>query len=223
MVNLFEYKWNNEIPDTLMDEYFENYLDEIWNARLKVENWYFDEFEESETDTNKQQFIRFRAHKLSSRNYVGVIRYKDTEINLLPKIFYKKGYDSSNGLKPTNEEIKNIYLHLLYWLSYSKKIHFPQSLSDLESIEIDNFLEIFILMYATYTRDVLNRYLYQNYHEVNQNTQFIKGRLDVNSYIKKISQLVDGSESPVSMIHLILIITLTELLNTYQNPLGTYE
>ena len=184
MINLFEYKWNNEIPDSLMDEHFENYLDNIWKDRPKVENWYSGEIEEPETDKNKQRFIRFRVHKLSSRNYVGVIRYNDTEINLLPKIFYKKEYDGTNGVKPTTEEIKNIYLHILYWLSYSKKIQFPQSLSDLQSIEIENFFEIFILMYATYTRDVLNRFLYQNYHEVNQNTQFIKGRLDVNGYIK---------------------------------------
>ena len=183
-LNLFEYKWNNDIPATLNEEHFENYLDDIWKNRPKVKNWYTDQIDEIETDKNKQRFIQFRAKEFSSRNYVGVIRYNDTEINLLPKIFYKKEYEGRKEVTPTKKEIKNIHLHILYWLSYNKKVQFPKSLTNLESIKIDSFFEILILMYATYTRDAMNRILYQNYHEVNQDNQFIKGRLDVNGYIR---------------------------------------
>ena len=176
-VNLFEYKWNNE-PARLKDGNFEAFLDGIWKDRPKAENWYSDENDESKADEGKQRFVRFRSNELSPRNYVGVIRYENTEINLLPKIFYDKDRE------PTENEIKNIHLHILYWLSYNKKIQFPKSLSDLDSIEIDSFFEILILMFATYTRDAMNRVLYQNYHDINQDNQFIKGRLDVNGYIK---------------------------------------
>ena len=161
-LNLFEYKWNNKIPAVLKDENFKNYLDNIWKDRPKVKNWYTDEIDESETDKNKQRFVRFRTQEFSSRNYVGVIRYNDTEINLLPKIFYKKEYDVTNGVIPTPEEIQNIHLHILYWLSYCKKIQFPKSLTDLKSIEIGSFFEILILMYATYTRDAINQNLKLN-------------------------------------------------------------
>ena len=181
-INLFEYKWNNDIPATLNEEHFENYLDNIWNDRPKIKNWHTDEIDESATDNKKQRFIRFRAKEISSRNYVGVIRYNDTEINLLPKIFYKKEYEGIDGV--STKDIQNIHLHILYWLSYNKKIQFPKSLSDLKSIETDSFFEILILMYATYTRDATNRILYQYFHEVNQDNQFIKGRLDVNGYIR---------------------------------------
>ena len=183
-LNLFEYKWNNDIPPTLNEEHFENYLDDIWENRPKVKNWYTDQIDEIETDKNKQRFIQFRTKEFSSRNYVGVIRYNDTEINLLPKIFYKKEYEGRERVTPTTEEIKNIHLHILYWLSYNKKIQFPKSLTNLENIEIDSFFEILILMYATYTRDAINQNLYQYFHEVNQENQFIKGRLDVNGYIR---------------------------------------
>ena len=181
-LNLFEYKWNEEIPATLDGDSFENYLDNIWNDRPKVKNWHSEEIDESEAYKNKQRFIRFRAKEISSRNYVGVIRYNDTEINLLPKIFYKKEYEGIDGV--STKDIQNIHLHILYWLSYNKKIQFPKSLSDLKSIEVDSFFEILILMFATYTRDATNRILYQYFHEVNQDNQFIKGRLDVNGYIK---------------------------------------
>ena len=86
-LNLFEYKWNEKIPALLKGEPFENYLDNIWNDRPKVKNWHSEEIDESEAYKNKQRFIRFRAKEISSRNYVGVIRFNDTEINLLPKIF----------------------------------------------------------------------------------------------------------------------------------------
>ena len=181
-LNLFEYKWNEKIPALLKGEPFENYLDNIWNDRPKVKNWHSEEIDESEAYKNKQRFIRFRAKEISSRNYVGVIRFNDTEINLLPKIFYKKEYDGIDGVP--QKDIQNIHLHILYWLSYNKKIKFPKSLSDLKSIEVDSFFEILILMFATYTRDATNRILYQYFHEVNQDNQFIKGRLDVNGYIK---------------------------------------
>ena len=183
-LNLFEYKWNNDIPPTLNEEHFENYLDDIWKNRPKLKNWYTEQIDEIETDNNKQRFIQFRAKEFSSRNFVGVIRYDDTEINLLPKIFYKKEFDGRKGVTLTKKEKKNIHLHILYWLSYTKKIQFPKSLTNLESIEIDSFFEILILMYATYTRDAMSQILYQNYYEVNQDNQFIKGRLDVNGYIR---------------------------------------
>ena len=80
-LNLFEHKWNNDIPATLNEEHFENYLDVIWKNRPRVKNWYTDQFDEIETDKNKQRFIQFRAKEFSSRNYVGVIRYDNTEIN----------------------------------------------------------------------------------------------------------------------------------------------
>jgi len=177
-LNLFEYKWNKEVPSRLIKKNFESFLDDIWKARPKAENWYSEEIDELETDNSKQRFIRFRSSEFSPRNYVGVIRFNDTEINLLPKIFYKQDKE------PSPAEIQNIHLHILYWLSYNKKIQFPNSLSDLESIKIDSFFEILILMFATYTREALNRVLYQNYHEVNQDNPFVKGRLDVNGYIK---------------------------------------
>jgi len=177
-LNLFEYKWNKPLPERLTKNGdFESFLDEIWKEHPKVD-WFGNEFDKSKSDEGKQRFIRFRANEFSPRNYVGVIHYKNTEINLLPKIFYEE------GIEPSSEQIKNIHLHILYWLSYNKKIQFPKSLSNLDSIKIDSFFEILILMFATYTREALNRVLYQNYHEVNQDNQFIKGRLDINGYIK---------------------------------------
>lgn len=183
-LNLFEYLWEKHVPENLNEDgRFEAFLDGIWKDRPKAENWYSDEIDESKSVESKQRFVRFRTNEFSPQNYVGVIRYENTEINLLPKIFYKKEYKENKG-QLTPEEIKNIHLHILYWLSYNKKIRFPKSLSDLKSIEIDSFFEILILMFATYTRDAMNRVLFQNYHDINQDNQFIKGRLDVNGYIK---------------------------------------
>jgi len=182
-INLFEYKWlKPEHKEILEGSGFELFLDNIWKNRPKSEGWYSKINQKNKTEEKQQRFLRFRKNELSPRNFVGVIQYNNTEINLLPKIFYHEKYD--DGETPDNEELKKIHLHILYWLSYNKKLHFPKSFSNLASIEINSFFEILILMFATYTNEVLSQVIYQNYHEENKDNTFLKGHLDVKGYIK---------------------------------------
>jgi 5-methylcytosine-specific restriction enzyme subunit McrC len=179
--NLFEYQYKNISQDVMRDiGALESFLDEIWQNRPKSDtsNWRQTELEQQEDlGGGKQRFLRLRSHEISPRNYVGVIKYNDVELNLLPKIFYSKD-------KTTQSDIKAINLHILYWLSYTKRIRFPKSLSNLDNIEIEDFFEVLIFAFASFTREILNNMLFQNYRDINNDVQFVKGRLDVNGYIK---------------------------------------
>lgn len=172
MINLFEYQNKVDIQDSF--EGLEEFLDEIWNNREK-NSFYADE----ESDTNEsQKFIKFlhKSNELKSNKYVGVINYNGHKINLLPKIFF----DSDREYE--SNEVNQIQNHVLWWLSYCRKIKFPNYNTTLGSTKSD-FFEVLIYLFSKYTRELLSNSIYQQYEEVNRELPFIKGRLNTNKYI----------------------------------------
>lgn len=172
MTNLFEYQ-NKE---TFKEEHFDDlevFLDDIWAKREKS-SYYYDE---EDNRVEQQRFIQI-LHKnktLKSNKYVGVIHFEGETINLLPKIFYN----------PKNQEEPNVNAinkHILWWLSYCRKLKFPNYLSALNSEQAD-FFEILIYLFSKYTRTLLNTSIYQKYTEVHKELSFVKGRIDFNAYI----------------------------------------
>lgn len=173
MTNLFEYQNNALFPEDLIED-LEMFLDAIWSKREKS-NYYFSD---EDNRVEQQRFIQF-LHKnktIKSNKYVGVIHFEGETINLLPKIFYK-------GENASKQDIKAINKHVLWWLSYCRKLKFPNYLSALNSEKAD-FFEILIYLFSKYTRELLNSSIYQKYTQINEELNFVKGRIDFNSYIK---------------------------------------
>ena len=174
MINLFEYQNKEPFNDDL--DGLEAFLDDVWQKRDKVFYYY----QNAQSRIESQRFLQFihKSDEIKSNKYVGVIRYGDHKINLLPKIFFDqaKAYSSS--------DVSQIHLHLLWWLSYCRKIKFPSYLSALGEREND-FFEILIYLFSKYTRELLGSMVFQQYQEVDQEQSFIKGRLDTSTYIRK--------------------------------------
>lgn len=174
MINLFEYQNKAPLPEQL--EGLEGFLDEIWNVRER--NTFYADNDSQRIES--QRFLQFihKTQELKSNKYVGVIHYGGQKINLLPKIFYAEGKEYG----PT--ELSQIQNHILWWLSYCRKIKFPNYQTSLGSAKSD-FFEVLIYLFAKYTRELLNSTIYQQYEEVNQELSFIKGRLNTTAYINK--------------------------------------
>ncbi len=174
MINLFEYQNKVDIQDSF--EGLEGFLDEIWNSREK--NSFYSENGNDKIES--QRFLQFihNSNELKSNKYVGVIHYEGNKINLLPKIFF----DSEKEYQ-TNE-VNQIQNHILWWLSYCRKIKFPNYQASLGSAKSD-FFEVLIYLFSKYTRELLNSSIYQQYEEVNRELSFIKGRLNTNDYINE--------------------------------------
>ena len=174
MVNLFEYQNKVDIQDSY--EGLEGFLDEIWNSREK--NSFYSENENDKIES--QRFLQFihKSNELKSNKYVGVIHYEGNKINLLPKIFFDSEKDYSAN------EVNQIQNHILWWLSYCRKIKFPNYQASLGSTKSD-FFEVLIYLFSKYTRELLNSSIYQQYEEVNRELSFIKGRLNTNEYINE--------------------------------------
>jgi 5-methylcytosine-specific restriction enzyme subunit McrC len=172
MINLFEYQNKVDIQDSF--EGLEGFLDEIWNNREKDSFYATDGNDKIES----QRFLQFihKSNELKSNKYVGVIHYAGNRINLLPKIFFddEKEY--------TINDINHIQNHILWWLSYCRKIKFPNYQAAMGNSKSD-FFEVLIYIFSKYTRELFNTSIYQQYEEVNRELSFIKGRLNTNAYI----------------------------------------
>ncbi len=170
MINLFEYQNKVEFENSF--DGLEDFLDEIWKRREK--NPYFNDIEDDKIES--QRFLQFihKSNELKSNKYVGVIHYNGIRINLLPKIFYEKGSDF---------DVHQIQNHILWWLSYCRKIKFPNYVSALGNTKSD-FFEVLIYLFSKYTKELLASTIYQQYIDVHQEVSFIKGRLNVNDYIR---------------------------------------
>ena len=174
MINLFEYQ--NKVDTLASFDGLEGFLDEIWNSREK--NSFYSE--NSEDKIESQRFLQFihKTNELKSNKYVGVIHYEGEKINLLPKIFYDGDKEYSEN------DINQIQNHILWWLSYCRKIKFPNYQASLGSAKSD-FFEVLIYLFSKYTRELLSSSIYQQYEEINRELSFIKGRLNINEYINQ--------------------------------------
>ncbi|MCB9320458.1 MAG: hypothetical protein H6570_14340 [Lewinellaceae bacterium] len=180
MINLFEYQNKVDIQDSL--EGLEGFLDEIWNSREK--NSYYSENGNDKIES--QRFLQFihKSNELKSNKYVGVIHYQGAKINLLPKIFFDSNKNYTVDTEEEINEINQIHNHILWWLSYCRKIKFPNYQASLGSAKSD-FFEVLIYLFSKYTRELLNSSIYQQYEEVNRELSFIKGRLNINKYLSE--------------------------------------
>jgi len=175
LVNLFEYQ--NKVSYIDESNKLEEFLDEVWKKRER--NPYFANDTEEEK-IESQRFLQFihRSDEIKSNKYVGVIHFGGEKINLLPKIFY----DPEREYNPN--QISQIHNHILWWLSYCRKIKFPNYQSSLDSVKSD-FFEVLIYLFAKFTRELLSNSIYQQYQEISRELSFIKGRLNINDYINE--------------------------------------
>ncbi len=172
MINLFEYQNKVEYPGEI--EELELFLDNIWQKRDKSSYFIDTEMEKIEV----QRFLRVlhKTKEIKSSKYVGVIRFEGQQINLLPKIFYDPQKEYSDS------EIAAIHNHILWWLSYCRKVKFPKYQTSLGNIKSD-FFEILIYIFSKYTRELLLNSIYQQYEEVDNELSYVKGRVDIAKYI----------------------------------------
>lgn len=178
-INLFEFGDAKKIFEKEKDlTEFNDFLNAIWQNRKEATLNYDENIWEFDENEKEQQFLKINFLKeIRANNYVGVIRFGETAINILPKIFKQK--------EPLTEtDLQGIHAHLLWWLSHCSKIKFPKSWSNFNHIKSD-FFEILIYLFANYTKETLSKILYQTYQEVEKELPYMKGRLDMNRYIQQ--------------------------------------
>jgi 5-methylcytosine-specific restriction enzyme subunit McrC len=177
-----EFRKYKDLPfleDQIKKSDFKKFLDKLWQERnifslLPVNR-------EVDDDRGIQQFFSFTDDGISAGKYFGLIKYGDNSIQVLPKIF------QNSKIKDNQQEIcKYATYHIIWWLSWCSKIRFPKSLAEWGDKKFE-IIDLFILLFATITRDELIFNKQQSYVELEENIGTIRGRIDFGKYARMYS------------------------------------
>lgn len=162
---LFEFDKTISIPPEKLKG-FKGYLDDVWQSRNQYK------ILDSETEqADKQRFFSFDGNLLRARNYVGFVQYEGLRLSIYPKIC-------------TETPNSQILPQILYWLSYSNRIHFPFANLPLDYQDFDDWLEAFVYLFACHTEETLSNQPYQSYQEITEETSYLRGRLETSTYVQ---------------------------------------
>lgn len=149
-------------------EYEKIYFSEIFNIEDAI---YFEQLkslnafiEEHFTD---QVSIGFNSIKFN--NFVGILRFNDLVIEVLPKI-----YSADSSVLSRNE----IYKNMQFMMEYSDEVSLRNlDFMDYGKMDTGAFLDFFVHIFLENLRDNLIRGMYKSYNLVIENLNYLKGRL----------------------------------------------
>ncbi len=188
-MQLREFGKFKELPDHIDNVKFRSFVNNCWHNRYSLynDNYLLNEGE----DKREQRFLTFDGNKIKARNYIGFINYEGENITIYPKIFDEKiSKDEMDSYLITN---------LMYWIRNSEKIKLPLAKTNLDFKNKSNFMEIFIYLFAKYTADLIYENPFNNYEELEEELEFLKGRLNTSTYLKE--NLSTGKWNKFNCIH----------------------
>ena len=109
---------------------------------------------------------------IETTSWVGVIKYKNTHFQILPKLI------CNNGDK------KNILKNLIYMLSYTKKLDIKTSNEARLSTAKNPFIEILIREYAKSLFECLKRLTPKKYVREEDNLNYLKGKIKFTENVR---------------------------------------
>lgn len=143
------------------------------------------EYEEKELDScnldglyaylkcqNLTQALKVTRHGIETNSWVGVIKYKNTHFQILPKLICDNGYK------------ENILKNLIFMLSYTKNLDIKASNESKLSTAENPFIEILIREYTKSLFDCLKRLTPKKYVREEDNLNYLKGKLKFKENIK---------------------------------------
>lgn len=110
---------------------------------------------------------------IKAKNYVGVIRCKNIQIEILPKYIAKE-----------NAKKDAILANLIFMLSYTKKLNIDVPSNATLNKCANPFLEVLIGEFAKSLFEGLKKFSPKNYIRIEENIGFVKGKIDFSSNIK---------------------------------------
>lgn len=119
-----------------------------------------------------------RGHKsIETQNYVGVIKYKKFQLDILPKMLRYQNEENS-------DELKNVLKNLMFMLSYTKKLDIKTT--NIRHVENSQnpFIEILILEYANSLFNCLKRLTPKQYIREEDNLNYMRGKLKFSENIR---------------------------------------
>jgi 5-methylcytosine-specific restriction enzyme subunit McrC len=182
-MHLFEHQHLKTLPPTFDAVQCKSHLQKLWEERYAfgLEN---DSQYEFKRDT-EQKFLKFGIADLKVGKYAGVIRTANDTIHIYPKIF---DTEANRTVASKGENFSSyVFSHILWWMSYSKRIRLPKTFSSFDTTGSD-FLEVLMYFFAYYTDDLVNNYSFNDYTLEEEDLSMVRGRIKFNEYVGNIGR-----------------------------------
>ena len=128
--------------------------------------------------------LKVTPNGIETTSWVGVIKCKNTHLQILPKLIYTKEYEEDYDNKTKEETISNILKNLIFMLSYTKKLDIKTS-NDAKLLTSKNpFIEILIREYAKSLFECLKRLTPKKYVREEDNLNYLKGKIKFTENIR---------------------------------------
>lgn len=147
---------------------------------------FFDKLQNYLKRQNFEKAVTFYKIFLQTNSFVGVIKYKNFQLEILPKLLGK--LDENDDLKNLSDEKQKeketILKNLIYMLSFTKKLDIKIS----DNAKLSNcknpFLEILIKEFAQSLFECLKRLTPKRYVREEDNLNYLKGKIKFSENIK---------------------------------------
>ena len=145
----------------------QTYLREAWDRRLL-----WDDATAEPPKGEPLLSIEYGGY-LRAHNYVGLVQWNGLRVEIYPKLF-----------KPAPPDGRRWFRHLLWWLSYCRRVRFPFAGVLTELTHVDDFPEAIIAHFARFAYRVLSSQPYSRYQETTETLPYVRGRLSTGAYVR---------------------------------------
>lgn len=144
------------------------YLRTAWDRRLLWDD------ETAEPPKGEPLLSVEYGGKLRAHNYVGLVQWNGLRVEIYPKLF---GDGPPDG--------RRWFGHLLWWLSYCRRVRFPFAGVMTELAHVDDLPEAIIAHFARFSHRVLSSQPYSRYQETTEILPYVRGRLHTGAYVRE--------------------------------------
>lgn len=125
--------------------------------------------------------LKVTRNGIKAKSFVGVIKYKNLHLEILPKLISK----NANNSNEIQEEERSIILkNLIFMLSYTKNLDIKTSENAKLANEKNPFIEILIREFATSLFEALKRLTPKKYVREEENLNYLKGKIKFSENIR---------------------------------------
>lgn len=125
--------------------------------------------------------LKVTRNGIKAKSFVGVIKYKNLHLEILPKLISK----NANNSNEIQEEERSIILkNLIFMLSYTKNLDIKTNENAKLANEKNPFIEILIKEFAISLFDSIKRLTPKRYVREEENLNYLKGKIKFSENIR---------------------------------------
>jgi len=167
----YEHCWIKDVNRPVLQQY----LEEVWMQRFAQ---FIDDQEFiGDSIERRQGILIFDGNQTKTKNYIGFIQTRDSQIEIYPKVFC--------NYEPSPDNAKLFIRHLFFWFDYCRKWKFPYTKNSLDRLEFIELPELLISLMGDKLLEVISQAPISLYEEIEESSNIPRGRINFGRYLSK--------------------------------------